>query len=223
MKTASTTLSNSLQNLFVGTESRRCSLHSVDIAGSPEWFGYIGNKGTVNFSFDPLGCATSSFNFSHSHYPISKFNKYSNDVYRVLSIRDPLSRIASFYNMLKKAKFAQKERFENVEDFILTCHPDYIFCQLYFLDQNLSLSGAKRELSQLNRILIVEESDNWQEKISADLGRNIPLTMQNKGNYKSTSSKPNLLNQLEKLISKHPDYSRLLEKEYKLYELAKTL
>lgn len=216
-KNASSALFGALQDALVGKIMRKCYL-PMDYDGSPEYWGYIGGKGTVNFSASPLGCVTKSFNFSHSHYPITNYNKYPESVYKVVSIRDPLRRIVSFFNHVGRIKF------ESIDRFVEECHPDFIFGQLYFLDQTLSLSGAKRTLRQLNRVLIVEESRNWSDQLTSDLGMHIPMTSRNVGSYVSEKQSADVLrSQLERLIARQPRLSRLLEKEYKLYDFAKSL
>jgi hypothetical protein len=216
-KNASSTLFGALQDALVGKMLRKCYL-AMKYDGSQEYWGYVGSKGTVNFSSSPLGCVTKSFNFSHSHYPITNYNKYPESVYKVISIRDPLRRIVSFFNHLGR------EKFESMDRFVEECHPDFIFGQLYFLDQTLSLSGAKRTLRQLNRVLIVEESRNWSDQLTSDLGMHIPMTSRNVRSYSSEKQSADVLrSQLERLIARQPHLARLLEKEYKLYDFAKSL
>ena len=217
MKCATSSMFGAIQDVFVGREDRRCYLPSRNNPVPPEWTGFVGEQGTVNFCMSPLACATRSFNFSQSHFPIMEYNQYPESVYRVISLRDPLSRIASFYNMIKNDKF------ESIYDFVENCHPHFIFGQLYFCDQDLSLFGAMRSLVGLDRVLIVEKSKDWSDILSADLSRNVSVSVGNRGNYVESASNSSLRGELEKLLVKRSDYAFLLDKEYKLYEFAKSL
>ena len=215
MKCASSAL-QSLRSAIIGEKERFCSDLFSQGDRRKEWYGYVGTNGMVEYSWSPLGYRCNAFNFAQSHFPIHEFNKYPVDTYTMVSLRDPLERIASFFNMTR-----QQGIWKSVEDFVDNCHPSFIAGQLYFCHQSNNLENAKAELRGISRVLIVEESSNWAEQISSDLCQVIEIPSVNKGKYQE--EKGGLIKTIEGLISSHTELKSLVDDEYSLYNYAKTL
>ena len=216
-KTASTSLEKALRIALLG-QPPYIPCHKAIKIEHQKLIGHFGQNGIVECSWDPLAYATESFNFAHSHYPISEFHNLLKSTYSLISLREPLDRICSFYNKLQRGNSS----FDSIEDFIENCHPDWICGQLYFLDQRNSLKKARKILESFSRVLIVEESNLWSECIYSDINIKTKIdSVHKKSSYRG--QKKELKKRLETLISDNNELSSKLNKEYKLYEYAKKL
>ena len=215
MKTASTSISDSLRNILLGPPP-----YSFCHKGMSEGLlGRMGKDRIVESSWNPIAYATNAFNFSQSHYPINSFHRKSKSTYSLISLRDPLDRICSFINSFLDIN-NQSTFFSSEQDFIENAHPDWILGQLYYLSQNNNLEEAKKELKNLSRVLICENSHCWDEVFNSDLNIEIKTQNTKKGYYKEKNS---MKARVESLISKSEELSAKLNDEYKLYEYGKKL
>ena len=110
---------------------------------------------------------------------------------------------------------------QSTEDFVDNCHPDFIAGQLYFCDQSNKLEKAKEALKMISRVLIVEKSNKWSDKLSSDLSQRVDIKSTNIGNYASEKNK--ITSKIENLISDKKELKSRIDDEYKLLEYAKTL
>ena len=154
-RSASSTLKETLNSYFLGNEDIQLCFKPLRSFRSPlAWKGCMNRYKVVDHIWSPLAVSTKAYNMTHSHFPISQLNHHPKDSYSIISLRDPIERICSFYSQVK-------EKFNSLDEFIDDCHPDYIAAQLYFCDQSSNLSKAKEALKKVKRVMLVEDSHNW--------------------------------------------------------------
>ena len=221
MKTASSTLEHSLRIGLLG-EAPYYSCHKSFRNESElhQFLGRVGQGDIVECSWNPLAFATQSFNFAHSHFPVHEFHTYPATTYTVISIRDPIDRICSFFNRSQQYPQSSNCRFSSIDDFVENCHPDWIFGQLYFCDQTHNLTNAKKVLERMSRVLIVENSHAWNDILTSDLKVMIKTKYIKKGKYESRND---LKTRIESRIQKDNELSSRLTDEYELYKFAQKL
>ena len=212
MKTASSSLTGCIRHFALGDPPYRNNHAGFKHNTTQEIIGRMSDEGIVECSWSPIATSTKCYNFYNSHYPISKINSQPRSTYSLISIRDPIQRIASFFNMMSP-------HFKDVEDFLYNCHEDWLFGQIYFCDQQKKLPQAKAALRKISRVLIVENSTDWIESINSDLCSNIKTTALSK-QQGNRSSKNTIAQKIEALISKDASLSKKLDQEYELYNYA---
>lgn len=212
MKTASSSLTECMRHYSLGDPPYRNSHAGFKENTAQEVIGRMSGEGIVECSWSPIATSTKCYNFYHSHYPISKINSQTRSTYSLISIREPIQRMASFFNM-------NSMYFKDEEDFIRNCHEDWLFGQIYFCDQKKRVQQAKTALRKISRVLIVENSTDWIESINSDLCSNIKTTALSK-QVGNRSSKNTIAQKIEELISKDTDLSKKLDQEYELYNYA---
>ena len=212
MKTASSSLTKCMREYALGKPPYSNRHAAFKEHNSQEIIGRMSGDGIVECSWSPISTSTRCYNFYNSHYPISELNSTPRSTYSLISIRDPIQRMASFFNMMSSY-------FKDEDDFIHNCHEDWLFGQIYFCDQKRRLQQAKSSLRKISRVLIVENSTEWIESINSDLCSNIKATTL-PGQQGNRSRKNTAAQKIEALISKNADLSKKLDEEYELYNYA---
>ncbi len=214
MKTGTSTLEHSLRKSILGDPPYQSTFLPAADRTNIQLHGQISQNGFVECSWNPIAYATRSYNFAHSHYPIFDMNKPTKSTYSLVSLRDPIDRICSIYRFFSN-------KFNSVEDFIFNCHPDFIVGQLYFFNQECNLSKAIIQLESISRVLILEQSSTWSDKLSSDLS--LKIDVQRPHPPVDYSDKEELRANISNLIIQHPQLSKLIQDEYILFEHAKRL
>tara|TARA_Y100001968_G_C19406014_1_gene743668 strand:- start:41 stop:1162 length:1122 start_codon:yes stop_codon:yes gene_type:complete len=212
MKTASTSIEEALRLELLGKGPYESCHNGI----GESIMARLGKNGIVESSWNPLACATEAYNLFHSHYPINEFRKCSERTYSVISFREPIDRICSFINSFLKIPISSSF-FSSIEDCIENCHPDWIHGQLYYCSQDNNLQNAKRNLRDITRVLIAEDSDKWGELIRQDINVSITTNKVREGKYQY---KDELRKSVEHLISKDTYLSKKIDEEYELYRYA---
>lgn len=126
--------------------------------------------------------------YGFSHIPAHKL-RLPDGAYTFTTFRDPLKRLTSHYNMLRKLKARPKnpvyiqEEFQwlghSFADFAAQVPKQHLLNQLYMFSKDYSVAEAFDRLSQVNQILYSENLQEGLDALAADLELDLPEFHQN--------------------------------------------
>lgn len=146
--------------------------------------------------------------YSWSHYPFEDI-EVDSDTFTFTSIRDPQSRLISYYNFLTDIKnnhFLSKYKHMNhllnhyEDDFETFLHklPDKNrYAQLYMFSKDLNFEKAKENIKKVNFIIINENFEYFVNEVSKQFNLHLEIQKKNVSENKLDNS-INLKNYLEK-------------------------
>ncbi len=155
------------------------------------------------------------FSYAFSHEPFHKLNLPSK-VFIFTCLRDPVKRVLSHYNMLKYfqindinhpcMKIEGKWLGHSFDDFLSNLPKEHLLNQVYMFSSTFDTQEAREKLLSLNKIIYTENIEEGLKDLELMTNWKLPISNQNKFNYKEELSSSQINRLRDKLI---PEYELL--------------